>query len=285
MKISLAPIDFYWTKSVVNSFYQKVCQSEVDTVYLGETVCFKRKELVLNDWIDIALQLQEAGKKVVFSSLTLNSMASELSQLNKIAGLDFEFEANDISAVQAAMNIDKPFICGPTLNIYSAESLQSFKKLGANHWVAPYEATGRQIKQITNENLMTSEVFSYGFIPLAWSARCYTARHLGLSKDQCKLACIDYPKGIAVLSQEGQPVFNLNGIQTQSGQIQNYLSIVDKLQQAKVNQIRLSMDSIEALDNVGLFKKAIHGQSQMIAQDSSCNGYWFEKEGMATVQP
>ena len=37
------------------------------------------------------------------------------------------------------------------------------------------------------------EVFAYGHLPLAYSARCFTARSLDRPKDNCELACIDYP--------------------------------------------------------------------------------------------
>ena len=65
------------------------------------------------------------------------------------------------------------------------------------------------------------EVFSYGYLPLAYSARCFTARAEDKAKDDCETCCIKYPTGIQVSSQEGQEVFNLNGIQTQSGYCYN----------------------------------------------------------------
>ena len=37
-----------------------------------------------------------------------------------------------------------------------------------------------------------TEVMVHGYIPLALSARCFTARALDLPKDQCKRKCIDY---------------------------------------------------------------------------------------------
>lgn len=65
------------------------------------------------------------------------------------------------------------------------------------------------------------EVFAYGHLPLAYSARCFTARSLDKPKDNCELACIHYPTGRLASSREGQKVFNLNGIQTQSGYCYN----------------------------------------------------------------
>lgn len=64
MKFSLGAIQYYWPKDVVKSFYEEVADSNVDIVYLGETVCSKRTELSLKDYMEIAHQLREAGKQV-----------------------------------------------------------------------------------------------------------------------------------------------------------------------------------------------------------------------------
>ncbi|WP_205684982.1 U32 family peptidase, partial [Poseidonibacter lekithochrous] len=65
------------------------------------------------------------------------------------------------------------------------------------------------------------EVFAYGHLPLAYSARCFTARAENLPKDECETCCQHYPQGRRVLSQEQQQVFVLNGIQTLSGNCYN----------------------------------------------------------------
>ncbi len=49
-----------------------------------------------------------------------------------------------------------------------------------------------------------TEVFSYGYLPLAYSARCFTARAENKAKDDCETCCIKYPQGITVNSQEDQ---------------------------------------------------------------------------------
>jgi hypothetical protein len=40
-----------------------------------------------------------------------------------------------------------------------------------------------------------TEVFAFGKLPLAFSARCFTARHYGLNKDDCQFKCLDHPEG------------------------------------------------------------------------------------------
>jgi hypothetical protein len=93
-------------------------------------------------------------------------------------------------------------------------------------WVMPVELSRDWLMQL-NQDLgrerqqFEVEVFAYGHLPLAYSARCFTARSLDRPKDNCELACIHYPTGRLASSREGQKVFNLNGIQTQSGYCYN----------------------------------------------------------------
>ena len=54
MKLSLGPILYYWPKTQVYDFYEKVLDWDVDIVYLGETACAKRRELSTKDWIALA---------------------------------------------------------------------------------------------------------------------------------------------------------------------------------------------------------------------------------------
>ena len=42
MQIALGPILYFWPKAKVKAFYRQVAESDVDRVYLGETVCSKR---------------------------------------------------------------------------------------------------------------------------------------------------------------------------------------------------------------------------------------------------
>ena len=51
MKISLGPNLFYWDEEKTKEFYAIIAETDVDIVYLGETVCSKRRALDLDGWM------------------------------------------------------------------------------------------------------------------------------------------------------------------------------------------------------------------------------------------
>ena len=63
-----------------------------------------------------------------------------------------------------------------------------------------------QCDELGIRNQFEVEVFSHGYLPLAYSARCFTARAENKAKMTAKTCCIKYPTGIQVSSQEGQEV-------------------------------------------------------------------------------
>src|SRR3546814_3250677 len=75
---------------------------------------------------------------------------------------------------------------------------------------------GLEQLQLDRPVAMETEVFAYGRMPLAFSARCFTARHRNIPKDNCQYVCMDHPDGLLLQTRESQPFLVLNGIQTQS---------------------------------------------------------------------
>ena len=84
MKISLGPVLYFWSADKLREFYREIAGSSVDIVYLGETICSKRRSLTLAEWIEIGEELQSAGKEVVLSTLALLEAESELKSLKRI---------------------------------------------------------------------------------------------------------------------------------------------------------------------------------------------------------
>ncbi|RMG34505.1 MAG: U32 family peptidase, partial [Gammaproteobacteria bacterium] len=85
-RLSLGPVLYYWSRDDLFRFYEQVADIPVDTVYLGETVCPKRRSLRLDDWLAIGEALADAGKEVVLSSLALIEAESDLKYLRRLCG-------------------------------------------------------------------------------------------------------------------------------------------------------------------------------------------------------
>lgn len=287
LQYSLGPILYFWPKANVESFYQQAKQSQADIIYLGESVCSKRREMKPAQWFDIAKELAGAGKQVVLSTMALLEAPSEVNVMKRyIDNGDFAIEANDVSAIQLAHEAKIPFVVGTAVNTYNAHTLKLFAKLGMIRWCMPVELsrdwllnTLEQCDELGIREQFEVEVFSYGYLPLAYSARCFTARAEDKAKDDCETCCIKYPTGIQVSSQEGQEVFNLNGIQTQSGYCYN---LGNDLQSMKgfVDVVRLSPLGIETLTTLSDFKANEDNQQRIITDSKQCNGYWHQLAGL-----
>ncbi|MCE9969105.1 U32 family peptidase [Aeromonas salmonicida] len=290
MQFSLGPLLFYWPKADTQAFYQAAADSQADIIYLGETVCSKRRELKADDWIALARQVASTGKQVVLSTLALISAPSELKEVKRLVDNgDLLVEANDLGTVQLASEAGLPFVCGPAINAYNADVLHMLLKQGMTRWVMPVELSRDWLVQLSQDlgaarQQFEVEVFAYGHLPLAYSARCFTARSLDKPKDNCELACIHYPTGRLASSREGQKVFNLNGIQTQSGYCYNLGNELGGMADL-VDVVRLSPEGLDTLDMLARFKANQQGQAPLtLQQERDCNGYWRQIPGMSLVE-
>ena len=296
MKLALGPLLYYWPRAQVLAFYESVATSPVDIVYLGEAVCSRRHELRLADWLDIAKKLRDAGKEVVLSTQVLIESGSDVTVLHKIAeNGEFTVEANDMGAVHCVEG-KVPFVGGPHLNIYNLPTLAWMTPLGMTRWVPPLEM-GRDdlalIQQGRPQGLQT-EVFAYGRMPLAFSARCFTARHANLPKDDCQFKCMEHPDGLLMRTRESEEFLVLNGIQTQSARVYNLLPEVNTLRGLGVDVLRISPQAQHTLRIIALFAAVMAGQTsaqdadaelQTLMPEKSCNGYWYGKPGLEQVTP
>ena len=51
MRLSLGPLLYQWSRDAIEAFYAERMADPVDVVYLGETVCAKRRSLATDDWL------------------------------------------------------------------------------------------------------------------------------------------------------------------------------------------------------------------------------------------
>ncbi|MBK6322963.1 MAG: U32 family peptidase [Burkholderiales bacterium] len=294
MKISIGPLQYYWQRDVVFNFYEAMGQTAVDVVYLGEAVCSRRHELRLADWLDIAALLKKAGKEVVLSTQVLLESGAEVGTMHKITGNgEFAVEANDMGAVQC-LNGKGPFVAGPHLNIYNLPTLQWMAGLGANRWVIPLEMKRSDLAVIQADRPagLETEVFAYGRMPLAFSARCFTARQRNLPKDDCRFSCLDHPDGLMLNTREHEGFLVLNGTQTQSAKVYNLVDALDDMRSLGVDVVRLSPQSQNMADVVAVFdaarKHTLSPQDalarlQPLMPFEGCNGYWHGQPGLDQV--
>ena len=217
-----------------------------------------------------------------------------LQSTRKIAGNgEFRVEANDLGAVHLLAG-KVPFVAGPYLNIYSRASLEFYRSLGAFRWVIPIELSQTGLAEVLrDEGLdMQTEVFSYGRLPLAISARCFTARYNNLAKDDCGFRCIEHPDGLRVSTQDDEAFLVMNGLQTQSARVYSLIDEVAGMIAMGVSHLRISPQSEQTADVVAMFHAAMEGAMDGAEAtvkpapwmpDIACNGYWHGRPGMDWV--
>ncbi|HHH1497774.1 TPA: U32 family peptidase [Yersinia enterocolitica] len=291
MKYALGAVLYYWPKTDIETFYQAAASSSADIIYLGENVCTKRREMKVGDWLALAKDVAASGKQVVISTLALLQAPSELNELKRyVENGDFLLEANDLGAVNMAAERGLPFVAGHALNCYNAYTLRILHRQGMMRWCMPVELSRdwlanvlQQCEELGFRNQFEVEILSYGHLPLAYSARCFTARSEDRAKDECETCCIKYPQGRPVLSQEDQQVFILNGIQTQSGYCYNLGNDLISMQ-GLVDIVRLSPQGMETLGVIDQFRANELGLNPLtLADKADCNGYWRRLAGLELV--
>ncbi|MBB5016410.1 U32 family peptidase [Rehaibacterium terrae] len=287
MKLTLGPLQYFWPRQRVLAFYREAATWPVDTIYLGETVCSKRRELRTREWLALAEELAASGKRIVLSTLSLLEAESELGALRRLVGNGrFLVEANDMSAVQLCREQGVAFVGGPTLNVYNHHALRLLREDGLCRLVLGVEQGHALIADLheavlsEGETLPELEIIAWGRLPLAYSARCFTARAHDIGKDDCGFRCIDYPDGLPLATREGRPFLTINGIQVQGHAICDLGPELPELRATGIDLLRLYPQAEGMAEVVERFRLALDSPTPPPRLGAD-NGYWRGEPGMA----
>ena len=296
LKLSLGAIQYYWPKQTVFAWYDRIADTDADIIYLGETVCARRHELRLADWLAIADNLAASGKEVLLASQTLLESESDLKRLRKIAKqARYPIEANDMGAVKLARDHGHPFVAGSSLNLYNEHTLALVRRLGAYRWQPPAELSRDKLATLlaASADPGETELFAWGKIPLAYSSRCFTARHYNLNKDNCQFRCLEHPHGMSMDTREKTPFLTINGIQTMSHGSQCLLAHHADIAALGVGILRLSPQLEHMAEIISLHRQTLDGsipaadalrELAPLALGALVDGYWHGNPGIEKIK-
>ena len=294
-RLSLGPILYYWPREQVLDFYAEILETPIEVVYLGETICSKRRLMRPEDWWELAERVAASGREPVISTLALIESEGELKTLERqCADQRFLIEANDLAALDFLEG--RPFVVGTSINLYNQHTLAFLAARGLKRWVLPVELGRETATDLirTRPAGVECEVFAFGRLPLAYSARCFTAFNNGQGKDQCELRCGEHPDGLLISTQEHQAFLALNGIQTQSAATHDLLPVLSELGPLGVDLVRISPQSQHTATVVRTFAACLtgdlataEGQATLrgLVPTGLVDGYWSGAAGISSSGP
>lgn len=261
MQLSLGSVLYNWQPERWRDFYFRIAdEAPLDAVAVGEIVCSKRApffEAYLPAVID---RLESAGKQVLLGSLVLVSQRRERRQTAALAEVaDRLIEVNDLTCLRSVAG--RPHAIGQFVNIYNEASASFHARQGATRICLPPELPLASVAAIAAAvPQVLIEIFAFGRMPLAISARCYHARVHKLAKDNCRFVCEKDADGLLVKTLDNQDFLTINGVQTLSHACANLLRDVDKLKQGRVGALRLSPQACDMVDVAKVFRDVLDGR-------------------------
>ena len=239
--LGLGPLLYLWSGEEWRDFYFRIAdEAPIDTVTIGEVVCSKRLHFMAPYMDAVIDRLTRAGKDVRLGSLAMVTLDRESRATRAlIESASVQVEANDLSAL--GLLSGRPHTIGPLVNIYSGATARLLAARGARSICLPPELPSASIASIVRDAPdVQFELFAFGRMPLAISARCAHARSKGNTKDNCQFVCGDEPDGLRVDTLDGQAFFALNGVQTVSFTCNVLMAEIPEIAALGVARLRLS---------------------------------------------
>ncbi|MBF0158526.1 MAG: U32 family peptidase [Magnetococcales bacterium] len=299
MKLAIGPVLFEWGKKGLRDFYHRMAyESAADILYIGEVVCGRRSHLTLDELVQLAQELKPSGKEIVLSTLGLVMNDEEQEFIRRLVAVadqqQWMVEVNDMAGL--AIGEGKAMVAGLHINSYNPETIGFLSTVGVRRVVFPVELSRDMMAAIIAQrrpSALQYELLAWGRLPLALSARCYTARAFHLSKANCQYRCGDYPDGLPLQTQTGDPFLTINGIQMMSERKFNLIEATESLQQMGIDIVRLSPQSQGMTELTALWRARLDGQisgveakAELVHLDPSasyCNGYFYGRAGLDLV--
>lgn len=290
MKLTLGPIPYYWGVKEALRFYETIAGTEIEEIYLGESVCSKR-QISLDRLLGIVRMLEASGKRVILSTLALAITEEEMEFTRRLCDLPYLIEANEMGVVALCEERGRTFIAGPYLGVYNPPSLAFLRALGARRIVLLPELS-EAVLRAGLEIPMEREVLGCGPLTVALSGRCYTARALEVSKARCALVCGDYPEGMPLETLDGIPLYRLNGTEILSAPYHCLIEHLDGLRDAGATHCRILPQREGTPEVIDLFSRVLSGRMggaeaverlRVLAPAPLCNGWFFGKPGYEYV--
>lgn len=261
MQLTLGPVLYHWSTERWRDFYYRIAdEAPVETVVVGEVVCSKRAPFKQDHLPDVIERLEAAGKRVLPASLILVSLPRERRQSRELMQAeDTLVEINDLTCL-ASLN-GRPFAVGPYVNVYNEGAASFLAECGASRICLPPELPLPAVATIAAAlPAVAIEVFAFGKVPLAISARCYHARAHKLTKDNCRFVCELDPDGMPVKTLDGAGFLSVNGVQTLSHGCASLLRDIPALREAGVASLRLSPQGCDMVAVARLFREVADGR-------------------------
>lgn len=258
--LTLGPLLYNWPAADWRDFYARIAdEAPVDTVCIGEVACSKRQPFYADVIPETIERLERAGKTVILSTLALPTLDRELKYCGSLAREASQMiEVNDISTIPALAK--RPHAIGPLINVYNEAAAAFLIAGGAARIALPPELPLKSISAIVAAaRNAVIEVWAFGRIPLAISARCYHARLHGRTKDSCQFVCEQDLDGLDVETLDGERFLAVNGVQTLSYSYCNLIFEARQLESLGVSALRLSPHTCDMVAVSQIFRDVLDG--------------------------